>query len=192
MSSDGSAAPLPERRPTAPPPRPPVTRSLPPPTRPSAGPAPRVLRVAAGLVGAAWVAAVVGGLAAIADLPGSRARLAADAAAQDPEATGDLLRESVTVTLVTALSAIGVLVVVGGTCLALLLRRQSWARWGVALVALAAVPVTLVVASVVAGGPDVDRWALLAVGPLALAGTLLLPARSIGAWLRGPVRATRR
>ena len=190
MTIDGSPVQLPARRSSAPPPRPPVTRALPPPVRPVAGPVPPLLRAAAALQVLAGIGALVGLVAAGADLPGSRARLTADAAAQDPAAPAGLLRDSVAVTLTTALSAIGVLVVLGGVCLALLLHRRAWARWGAAGVAAAAVPVTLVVGSVVAGGPEVDRYALLAVGPLALAGALLLPARSTGRWLRrGTVRS---
>ena len=188
MTIDGSPAQLPARRSTAPPPRPPVTRSLPPPRRPAAGPVPPLLRAAVAVQVVAGASAVLGVGAAVADLAGSRARLTAQAAAQDPEASAALLRHGVAVTFTTALSAIGVLVVLGAVCVTLLLHRRAWARWGVALVAVAAVPVTLVVGSVVAGGPEIDRYALLAVAPLALAGALLLPAGSIGGWLHGDAR----
>ena len=188
MSLDGPPAQLPVHRPAAPPPRPPVTRSLPPPRRPSAGPLPPLLRVAVLLLSLAGAGALVGAAAAVADLAGSRARLTADALAQDPEATTALVRDGVAVTLTTALSAIGVLVVLGGVCLALLLHRRPWARWALVLVAVAAVPVTLVVGSVVSGGPEVDRWALLAAGPVAVLGALLLLAPSAGAWLHGGAR----
>ncbi len=166
--------------PVGPPPRPPVRSPLAPPT-----PAHRPHRAPTSLRAAAWcwAGAVLIGLAglvtAAVDLAGIRRRLTDTARAADPGAPDALLRDGADTTVALVLGSTAVLTLLAAVALVpVLRRRRPGRRW-----LLVGLGVLLVVAdafsqSVVAGGPEVDRWALLAQGVLVLAGACLLLTRS--------------
>jgi hypothetical protein len=167
-----------------PPPRPAVTSDLAPPIARAHPPRPATVRAAAALCWAGCLAALTGLAAALLDLAALRDRLAALATAEDPAAPADLVADGVQATVALVLGGVAALVAASLVWTALVLRRRGWARWALLLSAVAAVPALGVAQSVVAGGADLDRWALvLAAGLLALAPVPLL-GRSARAWSR--------
>ena len=149
-----------------PPPRPPVTSDLAPPVARTRSPRPASVRAAVALWCAGCLAAVTGLSAALLDLGALRYRLAALATAEDPTAPADLVADGVQATLVLVLGGVAALVAVSLLWTALLRRGRGWARWALLLTAVPAVAALGVAQAVVAGGADLDRWALLAAAGL--------------------------
>ncbi|WP_369135406.1 hypothetical protein [Modestobacter sp. I12A-02662] len=165
--------------PGGPPPRPPVRSPLAPPAPHRPRRAPASLRAAAWC----WAGAVLIGLAglvtAAVDLAGTRQRVTGTARAADPSAPDALLRDGADTTIALVLGSTAALTVLVAVALVpALRRRRPGRRWLlIGLGALLAVADAFSQA-VVAGGPEVDRWAFLVQGVLALAGTGLLLAPS--------------
>ena len=171
LGTTGAHRPLPRRvvltgnvaqHPPPPPPRPAVTSDLAPPVARTRPPRPATVRAAVALWCAGCLAAVTGLSAALLDLGALRDRLAALATAEDPAATPDLVADGVQATIALVLGTVAALVAVSLLWTALLLRGRGWARWALLLTAVPAVLALDVAQSVVAGGADLDRWALLA------------------------------
>ena len=177
---------VPRERPAGPPPRPPLTSDLAPPAPHVVPRAPGTVRAAAWL----WVAAVVAGAGALAaaavDLSGVRQRLVDTAAAADPAADPELLRDGADTTVLAALGSLAVLVVLGLLVLVLYLRRRAvWSRVLVAL-GLLTVAVDVLVQDVVRGGPEADRVAVLVHAGLTVLALLLLLLGPSRRWSREP------
>ena len=175
LETTGAHRPLPRRvvlagnvaqHPPPPPSRPAVTSELAPPVARGRQPCPPSVRAAVALWCAGCLAAVTGLSAALLDLGALRDRLAALATAEDPTAPADLVADGVQATLVLVLGGVAALVAVSLLWTALLVRGRGWARWALLLTAVPAVAALGVAQSVVAGGADLDRWALLAAAGL--------------------------
>ena len=169
-----------------PPPRPPLTSDLAPPTPHVAPRAPGAVRVAAWC----WVAGALAGVVALAaaalDLTGVRQRLIDSAAAADPAADQELLRQGADTTVLAVLGPLAVLVVLGLCCLVLHLRRRSvWSRLLLVL-GLLTVVVDVLAQDLLSGGPEVDRTAVLVQGALVVLALVLLLLRPARAWAREP------
>jgi hypothetical protein len=168
----------------APPARPAVSSDLAPPlprTRPSR---PATVRATAALWWAGCLAAATGISAALLDLGALRDRLAALATAEDPAAPADLVAEGVRATIALVLGGVAALVAVSLVWTALLVRGRGWARWALVLTAVPALLALDVAQTVVAGGADLDRWALLAAAGLFVVAPVLLLSRSARAFFR--------
>jgi hypothetical protein len=169
----------------APPPaRPAVTSDLAPPlprTRPAH---PATVRATAALWGAGCLAAVTGISTALLDLASLHDRLAVLATAEDPAIPADLVADGVQATIALVLGGVAVLVAVSLVWTALLLRGRGGARWALLLTAVPAVPALGVAQTVVAGGADFDRWALLAAAGLFVVAFVPLLSRSARAAFR--------
>ncbi len=165
--------------PGGPPPRPPVRSPLAPPTPQLPHRAPASLRAAAWCWAAAVLAGLAGLVAAAADLDGVRQRLTGTARAADPDAPDALLRDGADATVALVLGSTAVLTVLVAAVLlpALRRRRPGW-RWLLIGLGLLLAVADAFGQAVAAGGPEADRWALLAQGVLVLAGTGLLLTRS--------------
>lgn len=175
LGTTGAHRPLPRRvvltgnvaqHPPPPPPRPAVTSDLAPPVARARLPRPATVRATAALWWAGSLAAATGLSAALLDLGALRDRLAALATAEDPAAPPDLVADGVQATLVLVLGGVAALVAVSLLWTALLVRGRGWARWALLLTAVPAVAALGVAQAVVAGGADLDRWALLAAAGL--------------------------
>ncbi|MGY1681298.1 hypothetical protein [Geodermatophilus sp. SYSU D01176] len=162
----------------APPARPAVTSDLAPPLPRTRPPRPATVRATAALWWAGCLAAATGIPAALLDLGGLRDRLAALATAEDPAVPADLVADGVRATIALVLGGVAALVAVSLVWTALLLRGRGWARWALLLTALPTVLALDVAQTVVAGGADLDRWALLAAAGLFLVALLPLLTRS--------------
>jgi hypothetical protein len=167
-----------------PPARPAVTSDLAPPLPRTRPPHPATVRAAAALWWAGCLAAVTGISTALLDLASLRDRLAALATADDPATPADLVADGVQATIALVLGGVAVLVAVSLVWTALLLRGRGWARWALLLTAVPAVPALGVAQSVVAGGADLDRWALLAAAGLFVVALVPLLSRSARAAFR--------
>jgi len=167
-----------------PPPRPAVTSDLAPPVARARLPRPATVRATAALWWAGSLAAATGLSAALLDLGALRDRLAALATAEDPAAPADLVADGVQATIALVLGGVAALVALSLVWTALLVRRRGWARWALLLGAVAAVPALGVAQSVVAGGADLDRWALVAAAGLFVVALVPLLSRSARAWFR--------
>lgn len=175
LGTTGAHRPLPRRvvltgnvaqHPPPPPPRPAVTSDLAPPVARTRPPRPASVRAAVALWCAGCLVAITGLSAALLDLGALRDRLAALATAEDPAAPPDLVADGVQATLVLVLGGVAALVAVSLLWTALLVRGRGWARWALLLTAVPAVATLGVAQAVVAGGADLDRWALLAAAGL--------------------------
>lgn len=167
-----------------PPARPAVTSDI---ALPIPRPRPRrppTVRATTALWWAGCLAAVTGISAALLDLPALRDRLALLATAQDPAASADLVADGVRATIALVLGAVAAVVAVSLVWLALLLRGRGWARWALLLTAVAAVLALDVAQSVVTGGADLDRWALVAAAGLFALALVPLLGRSARAFFR--------
>jgi hypothetical protein len=142
------------------------------------------VRAAAGLWWAGCLAAVTGISTALLDLASLRDRLAELATADDPATPADLVADGVQATIALVLGGVAVLVAVSLVWTALLLRGRGWARWALLLTAVPAVPALGVAQTVVAGGADLDRWALLAAAGLFVVALVPLLSRSARAAFR--------
>ncbi|MGR6966746.1 hypothetical protein ACU610_19995 [Geodermatophilus sp. URMC 61] len=163
----------------APPPaRPRVTSDLAPPLPRSRPPQPATVRAAVALWWAGSLAAVTGSSAALLDLGGLRDRLAALATTEDPTAPADLVTAGVRATIALVLGGVGVLVAVSLVWTALVLRGHRWARWALLVTAVPTVPALSVAQTVVTGGADLDRWALVAAAGLCVVAVVPLVSRS--------------
>ena len=165
-----------------PPARPALTGTLPPPLPRSRPPRPASVRIFAGLWWAGCLAAVTGICAALLDLGALRDRLAALATAEDPTASTDLVDEGVQATIWLVLGAVGAVVLLSAVWTALVLRGLGWARWALLLTTVPTIVALDVAQTVVAGGPDLDRWALVAAAGLFLGAVVPLLSRSARAY----------
>ena len=157
---------------------------MPAPT-PTVEPAPpAALQAAAALWFAACAAGIVGPAAALLDHDALWRKLTDTATAGDPAASAALVGAGVRATVVLVLGIVGALVVLGLIGTVLLLRRRSAGRWLLLAVGLATLVTADVAQSVVAGGADVDRMALLAQAGLAVLGCIALCTRPVRTWLR--------
>jgi hypothetical protein len=164
--------------PAAPPPRPALTSDLAPPLGRAVAARPGSLRLLGWLWGAGAAAVATGLAAALADGDALRERLTATATAADPAAAPDLVADGVAATIALVTGSVAVLVLVGLGTVALVLRGRSWARWALLAVTLPTLLALDVAQSVVAGGTDVDRSALVAAAVLFVLGPALLLTRS--------------
>ncbi len=80
--------------------------------------------------------------------------------------------------------SVAVLVLVALACVALVGRGRSWARWALLVTTLPLLLALDVTQSVVTGGADLDRIALLAAAGLFVLGLVPLLTRSARAWFR--------
>jgi hypothetical protein len=167
-----------------PPARPAVTSDLAPPLPRTRAPHPATVRATAALWWAGCLAAVTGISTALLDLASLRDRLAALATAEDPATPADLVADGVQATIALVLGGVALLVAVSLVWTALLLRGRGWARWALLLTAVPAVPALDVAQTVVAGGADLDRWALLAAAGLFVVALVPLLSRSARAAFR--------
>jgi hypothetical protein len=175
----------PARPPTsAPPPRPAVTSDLAPPTRPARARVPGSLRVSAWL----WIAGFGAGLyalgVAMANRDGWHRALTEQARADQPDATADLVRSGVDLTILLAVAGNGVLIVVAAVCLARALRPGPVARWLLTGAGLLTLVVVLVDQGLVERGAGVARTAFLVQGGLVVLALLTLFSRSSRTWFR--------
>ena len=169
----------------APPPaRPAVTSDLAPPIPRPRPPRPATVRATAALWWAGCLAAVTGISAALLDLGALRDRLSVLATAEDPTAPADLVADGVHATIALVLGGVTALVAVSLVWTALLRRGRGWARWALLLTAVPTVLALDVAKTVVAGGADLDRWALLAAAGLFLVALVPLLSRSARASFR--------
>ncbi|SDF97100.1 hypothetical protein SAMN05660662_3977 [Blastococcus aurantiacus] len=171
--------------PTAgPPPRPQVTSRLAPPARTPVAPRPWSLRLSA----AGWVlAAVAGGagvLGALADREALRAKLTAEATEADPDLPADAIADGVAATTGLVLGSVTVLSVALLVWTALVLRRRAWARWPLLGTGLLVLVADDVAQSVVSGGAELDRSALVVQAGLVVAALVALFWPSSRQWLR--------
>lgn len=162
----------------APPVRPAVTGVLPPPLPRSRPPRPATVRVFGALWWTGCLAAVTGISAALLDLAALRDRLAALATAEDPTASPDLVGDGVQATIWLVLGGVGALVLLSAVWTTLVLRGRRWARWALLLTMVPTLFALDVAQTVVAGGSDLDRWALVAAAGLFVAAVVPLLARS--------------
>ncbi|MCZ2806983.1 hypothetical protein O2W18_17900 [Modestobacter sp. VKM Ac-2983] len=130
---------------------------------------------------------MIGLIAAALDLAGLRQRLLDSAAAADPATDQELLREGVDTTVLAVVGPLAVLTVLGLAALLLYLRRRSiWSRVLLVL-GLLTVAADVLAHDLLAGGPDVDRSAVLVQAGLVTVGLALLflprPSRD---WSREP------
>lgn len=165
-----------------PPPRPATTSALRPPVGSSAPPRPRTVHAAVVLWWAAALAVAVGLGAALLDLAALEARLGATATGQDP---AELVADGVRATVAVVLGSVALLTALALVWVRQVGRRRGRARWGLLLTALPLLLALDVAQSVVAGDADLDRFALLAAGALAVAGLVPLLTRSARAWFGG-------
>ena len=167
-----------------PPPRPEVTSRLAPPTRTPVPPRPWSLRLSA----AGWVlAAVAGGagvLGALADGDALQAKLTAEATDADPDLPADAIADGVAATPALVIGSVTVLSVALVVGTALVLRRRAWARWPLLATGLLVLVADDVAQSVVSGGAELDRIALVAQAGLVVAALVAMFWRSSGQWLR--------
>jgi hypothetical protein len=161
-----------------PPARPAVTSDIAPPLPRSRPPRPATVRAAVALWWAGCLAAVTGISAALLDLGTLRDRLAVLATAEDPAAPADLVTDGVRATLALVLGGVGALVAVSLVWTALVLRGSGWARWALVLTVVPTVLALDVARTVVAGGADLDRWALVAAAALCVLAVVPLFSRS--------------
>ena len=161
-----------------PPARPAVTSDLAPPLPRTRPPLPATVRAATALWWAGCLAAVTGISAALLDLGALRDRLAVLETAEDPAAPADLVADGVRATIALVLGGTGALVLVSLVWTALVLRGRRWARWALVLTAVPTLLALDVAQSVVAGGADLDRWALVAAAGLVVLAVVPLLTRS--------------
>jgi len=148
--------------------------------------APWTVRAAARCWAAGALAGVVALGAAALDLAGMRQRLVDAAAAADPAADAELLREGAYTTVLAVLGPLAALVVLGVLCLVLFLRRRSvWSRVLLVL-GLLTVVVDVLAQDLLSGGPEADRVAVLTQGGLVVLALVLLLLRPSRAWSREP------
>ena len=161
-----------------PPARPAVTSDIAPPLPRNRPPRPATVRAAVALWWAGCLAAVTGISAALLDLGALRDRLAVLATAEDPAAPADLVTDGVRATIALVLGGVGALVAVSLLWTALVLRGCGWARWALVLTVVPTVLVLDVAQTVVTGGADLDRWALVAAAVLCVLAVVPLFSRS--------------
>ena len=148
--------------------------------------APGTVRAAAWCWAAGALAGAVALGAAALDLAGVRQRLVDAAAAADPAADAELLREGADTTVLAVLGPLAALVVLGLLCLGLYLRRRSmWSR-ALLVLGLLTVLVDVLAQDLLSGGPKTDRVAVLAQGGLVVLALVLLFLRPSRAWSREP------
>jgi hypothetical protein len=99
-----------------------------------------------------------------------------------------VVRDSVAATTALVTGSVAVLVLVALACVALVGRGRSWARWALLVTTLPLLLALDVTQSVVTGGADLDRIALLAAAGLFVLGLVPLLSRSARAWFR-PARS---
>jgi hypothetical protein len=167
-----------------PPARPAVTSDLAPPIPRPRPRRPATVRATAALWWAGCLAALTGISAALLDLSGLRDRLAVLATAEDPTASADLVADGVEATIALVLGAVAAVVAVSLVWTALLRRGRGWAGWALLLTAVVAVLALDVAQSVVTGGADLDRWALVAAAGLYVLALVPLLGRSARAFYR--------
>jgi hypothetical protein len=177
--------PAPTRPPTsASPPRPAVTSDLAPPTRPVRMRIPGSLRISVWL----WFAGFGAGLSAlgvaVANFDGWHRELTDQARADQPDATVQLLRSGVDLTILLAVAGSGVLIAVSALCLVRALRPGPVARWLLTGAALLTLVVVLVDQGLVDRGADVARTGFLVQGGLVVLALLALFSRSSRTWFR--------
>jgi hypothetical protein len=183
---------VPDRRPRTPG----TTAGRPPPPRPglTAAPAfpgaaveerrPVAVRLSVTLWSAVCAAGLWGLLAMLADGDALRARLTATATAAEPTTSAATISDGVRVTILVVLGAgvaLTVLLLAGAV---LLLRRQAWVRWPLAVLGLLALFAAGVAQSVASGGVDLDRIGFITQAGLVVLALIPLCARSTGRWLR--------
>jgi glucan phosphoethanolaminetransferase (alkaline phosphatase superfamily) len=146
---------------------------------------PRAAVVSAVLWFASCAAGVFALVATMMDGDALRAKLTAAATETDPAASAELIRDGVrtTILLVLGLEAMLVVLTLVGTLL--LLRRRAWSRWLLLGTGLLTLFVADVAQSVVTGGVDLDRIALLVQLCLVVAAVIALFLRPTRTWLRG-------
>ncbi|NEK60123.1 hypothetical protein GCU56_19890 [Geodermatophilus sabuli] len=171
-----------------PPPRPAVTSDIALPIGRTPRVAPASVRAAAGLWWTGCAAVVVGIVAAFLDRAALEARLSATATADDPTASAELVADGVRATMAVVAGSVTVLVLVSTVFLLLVVRGRSWARWALLVAVLPTVLALDIAQSVVAGGSDVDRWALVAGAGAFVVALLPLLARSARHFARGGAR----
>lgn len=151
-------------------------------------PRPWSLRLSA----AAWVlAAVAGGagvLAALADGDALRAKLTDQATEADPQLAAGAIADGVAATTALVLGSVAVLSLLLLLWTALVLRRRAWARWPLLVTGVLVLVADDVAQSVVSGGAELDRIALLVQAGLVVVALVTLFWRSTRQWLR-PVRS---
>jgi hypothetical protein len=175
----------PIRPPTsAPPPRPAVTSSLAPPTHAPRVRMPGSLRVSAWL----WIAGFGAGLYALAvaaaDVDAWHRALREQARADQPEASVQLLRSGVDLTILLAVAGSGVLIAVSALCLVRALRRGPVARWLLTAAGLLTLVVVLVDQGLVERSADAARTGFLVQGGLVVLALLALFSRTSRTWFR--------
>ncbi|MGY1811179.1 hypothetical protein [Blastococcus sp. SYSU D00820] len=174
--------------PAAPPPRPDTASVLVAPGAviPPEPERPRAIRLAVAL---GWAAAALGALgvvAAVLDRESVTAELTALATATDPDAAADVVADGVRATMVLVLG--GTVLVLGLVALwtALVRSGRGWARWVLLATALPTLLVIDIAQSVVSGGAEADRYALIGSAGLLVLALVPLLARSARAWFRAP------
>ena len=175
----------PIRPPTSPPPpRPAVTSSLAPPTRAPRVRIPGSLRISAW----SWIAGFGAGLYALAvaaaDVDGWHRSLREQARADQPEASVQLLRSGVDLTILLAVAGSGVLIAVSALFLVRTLRPGPVARWLLTAAGVLTLAVVVVDQGLVDGSADAARTGFLVQGGLVVLALLALFSRSSRTWFR--------
>jgi hypothetical protein len=171
-----------------PPPRPAVTSDIALPISRPERVVPASVRTTAGLWWAGCAAVLVGLVAGFLDRATLEARLTATATADDPTAPADLVADGVRATMAVVAGSVTVLVLVATIFLVLVLRGRAWARWALLVATLPTLLALDIAQSVVAGGSDVDRWALIAAAGAFVLALLPLLSRSARDFARGGAR----
>jgi hypothetical protein len=174
--------------PPPPPPRPATTSDIAPPIGRPRPEVPGTVRATAALWWAGCLAALTGLGAALLDSEALRARLTETATAADPTAAADLVADGVRATMALVLAGVAVLVAVSLVWVGLLLRARSWARWALVATAVPTLLALDVAQSVVAGGGDTDRLALVVAAGLFVVALVPLLSRSARAFARNARR----
>jgi hypothetical protein len=163
----------PARRP-GPPPRPPLTSTLPPPAPRAAPRRPPSVRASAWCWGLSALAGALALAAAAADLTGVRQRTAEAGAVADPTAGAELLRSGADIAVAGVLGALAALLVLTLACLAVFLRFRAGWRGALAVLGLLTLAADVLAQDLLAGGPELDRSAVLVQGGLVVLALVLL------------------
>jgi hypothetical protein len=175
------------RRP-GPPPRPPLTSTLPPPAPRAAPRRPTPVRASAWCWALSALAGLLALVAAAVDLTGVRQRLEEVGAVADPTADHELLRSGADTVVAGVLGAIAALIVLTLLCLALFMRCRAGWRGALTALGLLTLAADVLAQDLLAGGPELDRSAVLVQGGLVVPALalLFLPASRDG--VRRPSR----
>ncbi|WP_251045952.1 hypothetical protein [Arthrobacter sp. ISL-85] len=175
-----------ERRVSAPPPRPGLSYSAPPPI-PLTPPVPRTVRTARML----WLFSFLAGLAVLlgsfvardSNLQRLRGVVADMAAGNDAESVGT----AVSIVFWGSIGALLLVTLLEAAVLAAVLGQRNWARWALALLLAAHLPVMVLASAFLVPGGAAGSYVVMLWGAgliLAFAGLVLLFLPSSAAWLK--------